>query len=209
MTDSRFSLDCVDAQALYHSLRRSRDKNDGSGYGLIDAQLTDSALTFTVDRYAMDSSGGHVGTEQYTAYFKVEPSVGFPGRPPASQGFIILDRGFDLAIEPAQEPIEYTLADALSFLSEYGEGVPIPGSVSDDEIIQEAHDRGMGEGDYSPPDQDFGYQYVQPFLDEALDDLPEWRFDWGSPHEWRLSFLEIDLTVAIYDLETTELETLA
>lgn len=191
--DVKFAVECVDARALLLALQKLKSI---SGYGLTSASIEGQSLFFAVERYAMDGDGHHVGTERFVSHLALYhcKNLGvshFPWSPLAA-----FPTALDVAIvEPAQEPHEYTIVDALEFLEQALEPHELeklavePGGDNDC-ILQEAYDRGLGEGDYTPPDEWFAHDELKSVLDQALKDLPSWNFHWEKDEDrhWTLGW---------------------
>jgi hypothetical protein len=204
---TKFSIECVDAHALYHALLRQQAQSTGNGVSNVEFDTgvpcmychgseQPPALLFTIERFAMDGNGHHVGYEAYLGHlplYALKPVRTLGGATPFSEWYVI-PRSLDVArIVPAREPYEYTVEDALFFLREWFEGEDDPvlePGLHKDFYLSEAFDRGMGDADYVPPDEDFAYHELERALGQALDDLPEGLFH--SDDEGRYWTLQFD-----------------
>lgn len=174
---SKFQIECVDALALTYALERLTEHSYGNGVESVTLDEDAGTLEFTSSRYAMDGGGFHVGYERFIAAFQLyelkRPCI---GATPYSGCYVVPD-WMEVSWEPAQEEREYTMAEAIEFLDEYGEPdwrCQTEGFEKD--VLELAFDHGMGEYDYTPPDDDFVHYELRYHLDQALENLPEGDF---------------------------------
>ena len=189
---TRDKIEIVDAEALRQALESMCD--------YVNISYENELLYFTTTRYATNANGYHVGYERFTGELKLYNKSEFRVHsmsPYALSGYFVVPDALSVAsIEPAEQLKEYTKEEALEFLIEHNKWSSwIPNYVNlldhyaDDELLQEAYDRGMGEGDYFPPDDDFAYEELNHALNEALDCLPAATFD-PNTRTWHLGSLE-------------------
>ncbi len=190
----RIHITAVDALALKLALQRMADQSLGYGITSVYLSQDDSHLMFTVERYAMDGLGHHVGHETFTAELKIffGPELGIASCATPHSKTVVFPAAFDVhEIIPAQEEHVYTIGEAIDFLKnaqDYNENAKFErDNMSTDDIIQAAHDLGMSEGDYCPPDDDFAYQELYHHLYEAQANLPSGHFE-PSTGVWSIRF---------------------
>lgn len=85
---SKFTINAVDALALYYALERLREHNYGNGVvsvhlfqDRINLEVEERILaghdsglmSFITERYAMNGNGHHVGYERFTAHLDLYP----------------------------------------------------------------------------------------------------------------------------------------
>lgn len=173
--NAEYTVKCIDAYSLEETIHNAtRNFFDEGNAWLGDNFETDPYLYFKVERYAMDGNGFHVGYEEFVGRIRLyhKRDLGIHGIPYALSPYVVVPSTMDVhAIKPAEEPTTHTKAEALDYLKEYREfsnSMLVDNSMSDDEIMQEAYDRGLGEGDYYPPDEDFAYQELENYLMNIL-----------------------------------------
>lgn len=188
---SKFQIDCVDALALSYALERLTEHNYGNGVESVVLDEDEEILEFTTSRYAMDGGGFHVGYEKFTAVLELfEIRSPYMGATPYSGCYVVPDF-MDVSWEPAQEPFQYKIEDAIGFLDEYVDNwrEELDDDPAGDDVLQLAFDEGMGEFDYCPPDEDFAYQELQYHLEKALEDMPDGEYQMDEEgRRWNLTF---------------------
>ena len=153
--NARFELRCVDAKALYLAL--SPEYNPDFGYDNDDSIREKSMLRFTVERYACNPMGFHVGYETFTAHLQCHSYDGLASKAcnpmDKAWGYIILDHAFDIDIDgPQEEECECGL--------------------DWEECECEL---------YTLPDDDFAFQEIDHVLQSVLDgEMPFARFAWDD-----------------------------
>ena len=213
---SRIHVTAIDAFALKLALQRMANQSMGNGVTDVFIEKTESRATtgdegeieylmFTVERYAMNGTGFHVGYEKFTAALPIfhGPDLGIANCTTPHSKDVVFPASMEISeITPAQEPHTYTPKEALAFIDDWDEwseeaksALVGPDrssersrqSLDDEALLQIAHDLGMSEGDYTPPDDDFAWQKLDYHLNEALADLPTGQFD---PKEgaWSVKF---------------------
>jgi hypothetical protein len=162
-------------------------------------KTTPGHLIFTAERYAMDGLGSHVGYEKFTASLTLYPFVSgtrHHAATPESNWYVIPESLEVEEIIPAADTPTYKPLAAHAFLKEMDE----PNSILADQLegwdrlnaeqkLDLAFDLGLGEGDYTPPDDDFAYQELDHILNQALEDLPFGSFSWAEEGRvWTIQF---------------------
>ena len=101
-------------------------------------------------------------------------------------------------IVPAEEPHAYTETEAIAFLTEMKEWSEEAKDVLDysegNELAQAAHELGLSEYDYCPPDDDFAHQELEHHLNEAMADLPSGYFN-SETASWRVKFDDGEIAI--------------
>lgn len=132
-------------------------------------------IEFWMYRDAMDGNGYRVGEERFTGVLKLYSKSDFQmnwGSPYVVSPWFIIPHMMDVAeIVPAEEPHEYTRDEAINFLDNC-KFEDDPEELSDEEVLQEAFDHGMGDGDYFQSDDDFAYHELEYVFNRALERLP-------------------------------------
>lgn len=189
---TKASLEIVDARAFEQTLYRMKDKY---GYGLVSVDLDEQneILEFTIHRYAMDGNGYHVGYEEFVSQFKLYSKSDFEVTemsPYNLSNYFLFPHLLEIDVTPAIEEKEYSMDDAIQYLKDnYGYDDSDIANL-EEEVMQEAYDKGMGEGNYFPPDEDFAWQCaIQPVIEEALANLISAEFD-SETRTWTLGDYE-------------------
>ena len=167
MPNNKWNIQLVDAYCLEQSFLRDN----------IHCEINQEAKTlqFTIERYACDPMGFHVGYERFTGELKMynRYELGAIGGSPTglSPHVVIPDILEVVEVVPAEEPIERTRQDAIEYLDEhFGEREKWIREIgddldsiyfTDDEILHFAYDNGLGENDYYSPDEDFAYSELE------------------------------------------------
>ena len=201
---TRATIEIVDAIAMLQALESTGMCNH------VEINYDDRIIYFTMSRYAMDGNGYHVGYEEFTGVFRLYSKRVFnitEMSPYGLSSYFIVPNALEVnEVIPAEQPRIYSKDDAIQYLIDHNKWSSwIPNYVNlldhwtDDELLQEAYDKGMGDGDYFPPDVDFAYEELNYVLNEALDCLPAATFDssngtWSlGSHTWKVpSWGQID-----------------
>jgi len=172
----RHTLQAIDAYALEETLVDNAPNVGDIGSAWIgDNFETDPYLYFKLDRYAMNGNGYHVGYEEFVGKLRLYHKGDFAihGIPYMLSPYVVFPATLEVhTVKPVEDPTEYTKQDALEYLKEYDDQFEDSAMVdlmySDDEILQMAYDKGLGEGDYYPPDEDFAYHELAHHLEYIL-----------------------------------------
>ena len=197
--NSRINIEAVDALALQLAIERCAKAS--MGYGVTDGQSINNTLLLSVDRYAMDGSGFHVGHETFIGAMQIfhGPDLGILCLMTPHAKEVVFPSSTEVSeIVPAEEPHTYTEKEAIVFLKDiqswHGEAKDVLELSEGSELIQAAHELGLSEYDYTPPDDDFAYQELEHHLQEALKDLPSGHFD-GETASWSVKFDDGEIAI--------------
>lgn len=171
------TVEYVGLGALIKALQRRIEHNHGNGIASYELDLLERQVFFTAERYAMDGNGYGVGTEE------------FIGRLPIRRlgpHWVVFPSELELhEVKWAGPNTEYTLDDAVRFLDEYCGprhkwlGIDaaecnesLDAALVDMDVMQEAYDNGLGDGDYyrDEGDDDFAWQE----LDHHVSEMVQW-----------------------------------
>jgi len=166
-----YTLEAVDARALEETF----NKKDIESW-IIQTGKNSPYLYFKKERYAMNGNGYHVGYEVFVGRLKLYEKSEFyvHGVPYALSPYIVFPNQLEVdGVTPAEEPREYTVHDAVEYLKSIGKDEPEFYNFQEyehdpDYIMQLAHDNGMSEGDYFPPDEDFAFHELDHVLQDTI-----------------------------------------
>lgn len=203
-----YNIQAIDALSLYKALQKNCKWVGFVSYSGIqfyphqeDENMSEAwnkviYLKFQIDRYAMDGNGVFVGYEEFTGKLLLHRKSEFsiPGIPWMISPYVVFPSQLDIDEYTCPEEHIYTEEEIINFLEDSDDKdwksltEEEIDKLSMEDLWDFANKNGLGENDYYPPDEDFIYQELEHFLNQAIDELPEYSFD-PKAAEWSLEEL--------------------